>query len=395
MTAATFLWAAAAPARAGEHSAIVMDAAGGEVLHAERADRSRAPASLTKLMTLYLVFEALEAGDLALGERLEVSDDAAGQPPTRLGLEAGETIRTLDAVKAVIVRSANDASVVLAERLAGSEARFARRMTERARALGLSRTRFANASGLPHPDQTMTARDAARLADALTRDFPSYYTLFSLTSMSWEGERIASHNNILHMVEGADGLKTGYTDAARYCLAASAERDGRRLIAVVMGAPDAASRDAYVARLLEAGFGTVAARPPTPTLVSMRPPSQTTASDRRLNIVVEEAAPPVPAPVPTPIAARIAPAPELPALRADRWSVQVGAFSTPSQADARLALLAADAAEAVASGRPAVEQAGDALLWRARFTGYDASGAGAACAALKRLGASCFVVPER
>lgn len=247
--------AAAPPAPAEATPAeIVLDADTGRVLHERGADRSRPPASIAKVMTLFLVFDALEAGRLDPSERLTVSRRAAAQPPTRLGLRPGGRISVAEAMRAVAVKSANDAAVVLAERIAGDERRFARAMTAKARALGMTHTTFGNATGLPDRRTRTTARDIARLARAVLREHPDRYALFGRRTLRWKERSYANHNHLLGRVVGVDGIKTGYTAAAGYTLAASAKRGGRRLIAVLLGAASGPARDLRVGSLLERGF---------------------------------------------------------------------------------------------------------------------------------------------
>ncbi len=235
-------------------AAIVMDADTGAVLYAEAADRRIYPASLTKMMTLYMVFEALENGRLKLRERIRISRRAAGMPPSRLGLRAGQSLTVEQAILALVTKSANDVAVAVAERLAGTEWRFAKRMTAKARALGMRRTTFRNASGLPNSRQRTTVRDMALLARALVRDFPRYYRYFSRRSFVFKGRRFGNHNRLLGRYAGLDGVKTGYIRASGFNLAASAVRNGRRVIAVVAGGRTARARDRRVADLLDLGF---------------------------------------------------------------------------------------------------------------------------------------------
>lgn len=249
--------AAPAPARA-KPAEIVMDAATGRVLHAQDADRSRRPASIAKVMTLFLVFDALDAGRLRAGQRLTVSRYAAAREPSRLGLRAGGSIGVQAAMRAVAVKSANDAAVVLAEAVAGNEAAFARRMTAKARALGMADTVFGNATGLPDKRTRTTARDIARLARAVLREHPGRYPLFGRRAIVWREGTHANHNRLLGRVTGVDGIKTGYTAAAGFTLAASAKRGGRRLIAVLLGASSGQARDQRVGSLLERGFAEMA-----------------------------------------------------------------------------------------------------------------------------------------
>jgi D-alanyl-D-alanine carboxypeptidase len=236
--------------RAAPYADIVVDANSGKVLHATNPEARRHPASLTKIMTLYLLFERLEAGKLRLDTQLKVSEEAAEQSPTRLGLKAGSTISVEDAIKGLITRSANDAAVVIAEAIAGDEDAFARLMTRKAQALGMSRTVYTNASGLPDDDQITTARDQSVLGRALQERFPQYYKYFSLRSFTFRGKRIGNHNRLLGRVDGVDGIKTGYIRASGFNLVTSVRRGNRHLVAVVMGGSSAGSRDARMRELI-------------------------------------------------------------------------------------------------------------------------------------------------
>ena len=241
------------PAAAGP-ATILVDDGSGAVLAASDADRLWYPASLTKMMTVYLAFETIEAGRLDLDEKLTVSKAAAAQPPTDLGVRAGTRLGVETAIKAAILRSANDAAVALAERIGGSEADFVTMMNAKARTLGMSRTVFRNASGLPDAGQVTTARDMALLARALMRDYPQHYHFFSARDFVYRGRRLPTINSILERYPGADGIKTGFTCGAGYNLVASVERDGRRLIGVVLGGRNRADRVEEMVRLLDAGF---------------------------------------------------------------------------------------------------------------------------------------------
>jgi D-alanyl-D-alanine carboxypeptidase len=233
------------------YAAIVVDANSGAVLHAAQADAERHPASLTKIMTLYLLFERLESGKLTLDSQLEVSEDAASQPPTKLGVKPGQTIRVEDAIKALVTRSANDVAVVIAENLAGDEDDFADLMTRKARALGMTGTVYKNASGLPDDEQVTTARDQATLGRAIQERFPRYYRYFATSSFSYRGASIRNHNRLLGRVEGVDGIKTGYTRASGFNLVSSVKRGGRHIVAVVLGGGSGGSRDARMRALIE------------------------------------------------------------------------------------------------------------------------------------------------
>ena len=237
-------------AQAAPYADIVVDANSGNVLHATTPDARRHPASLTKIMTLYLLFEQLEAGKLKLDSPLRSRRKPLLKSPTKLGLRAGSTIQVEDAIKGIVTRSANDASVVVAEAIAGDEEEFAKLMTRKAQALGMTRTVYKNASGLPDDDQVTTARDQSILGRAVRERFPSYYKYFSTRSFSFRGQRIGNHNRLLGSVEGVDGIKTGYIRASGFNLVTSVQRGDRHLVAVVMGGSSAASRDAKMRDLI-------------------------------------------------------------------------------------------------------------------------------------------------
>jgi len=250
----------AASALAGEaeirgQSTLVLDYASGRTLYEEAADGLRYPASLTKMMTLYLLFETIGEGRLSLDSELVVSENAASKPPAKIGLKAGSTIRVRDAAQAIAVKSANDVATVIAENLGGSEDGFAAAMTAKARSLGMSRTQFANASGLPDPRQISTARDMATLGRALLSRFPQYAPLFSVTEFEYGGKSFKATNKLLGKVPGVDGLKTGYIRDAGFHLVATAKRGGRRIIVVVMGGEKGKERDAKVIALIDQYLG--------------------------------------------------------------------------------------------------------------------------------------------
>jgi D-alanyl-D-alanine carboxypeptidase len=235
-------------------SEIVVDASTGTVLFSQAPDAARRPASLTKLMTLYLAFEALADGRLRPGDPLPISRRAARQPATHLGIAAGGRITVGKALDAIAAVSSNDLAVAVAERIAGSEPNFARLMTAKARQLGLRNTRFANASGLTNAGNVTTASDMAKLSRAIVTRFPRQYARFSKRTVQWRSRRIGNHNHLLGRVAGVDGIKTGYTSDAGYNLAASAMRRGRRIVVVVLGETSVSARDARVANLIELGF---------------------------------------------------------------------------------------------------------------------------------------------
>jgi D-alanyl-D-alanine carboxypeptidase len=253
LTAMAVGWSDTAHAN-GKYAAYVIDAQTNEVLHNDQADEARFPASLTKVMTLYLLFDAIDAGEISLDSRMAVSKAAALQPRMKLGLRRNDTISVEDAIRALVTRSANDAAVVVAERLAGTESAFAQRMTAKARELGMRNTRFMNASGLPNPAQRTTAHDMALLGKALIENHPQYYSFFRIEGMDWRARWIRNHNNLLGRVTGVDGIKTGYVNASGFNLLSSVDRDGKRLIAVVMGGESAAARDAQMAHVIEGAY---------------------------------------------------------------------------------------------------------------------------------------------
>lgn len=254
LAALAVLLLAPQPARAVVHSSIVIDAQTGSVIEARNANALAHPASLTKLMTLYITFEQLQSGKLRLNERLRVSRHAASMQPTKLWLRPGSRVSVRSAILGITTRSANDAAVVLAEAIGGTESHFAQRMNRTARELGMDRTTFYNASGLPNRRQWTTAHDMAMLARALIYQYPQYYHFFSARKFVFRGHTIYGHDHVLDEFAGADGMKTGYTRSSGFNLVTSAIRNRRRLVAVVMGGRTARSRDRLMISLLRRGF---------------------------------------------------------------------------------------------------------------------------------------------
>jgi D-alanyl-D-alanine carboxypeptidase/D-alanyl-D-alanine carboxypeptidase (penicillin-binding protein 5/6) len=243
----------AGAAHAG-YAAIVVDAASGRVLNEVNADEQNHPASLAKMMTIYITLQELKTGRLKIDQQLLVSTRAAAMAPTKLGLTPGRTISVRDCILGMVTKSANDAAAVAAEGIAGSKDRFVEMMNAQALLLGMTATHFDNASGLPSPHDTTTARDLAKLAMALYRDFPHDAAYFATRQFTFRGQVVRGHNRLMDRYPGMDGLKTGYTNAAGFNLASTAVRDGRRLFAVVMGGRTAVARDQLMARLLDDGF---------------------------------------------------------------------------------------------------------------------------------------------
>ena len=392
------------PAR--ESESIVIDADTGRVVSEMNADAITYPASLTKMMTLYLTFEALNAGKLRLDQYLPVSTEAASKSPTKLHLVPGDSVQIQDLILGVVTKSANDAAAVLAEGMAGSEAAFAERMTLKARQLGMSSTVYRNASGLPDTEQRTTARDVVQLALALYHDFPREYRYFATRQFYFRGKIIATHNHLLEWYEGADGIKTGYIGASGFNLAASAVRNGHRLIGVVMGGRSAGSRDREMAALLDEGFAEVGAgsiavarreEPTTPVpqvvaetdqLAPARPREklgQFTKAARKLAAHLSPVAKAEAAPMTHQLRVESA---------TERWSIQLGAFRVETAAE-QAARTAANLP--VARGKPLQivqpSKAGKDHLYRARLLNFTPQEAQGACAALHKKRIECSVVP--
>ncbi|MEM1192540.1 MAG: D-alanyl-D-alanine carboxypeptidase [Pseudomonadota bacterium] len=256
-----------------KYAAFVVHADSGDVLFDRYSTQLRYPASLTKMMTLYLLFEEIEAGRLTLKSKLPVSKTAAAQPPSKLGVRRGSTLDVETAINALVVKSANDVAVVVAEKIAGSEWQFARKMTTKARALGMRRTTFRNASGLPHSKQRTTARDMAELSRRLFQDFPQYQHIFSTKSFRYKNRTYTTHNALVKTYPGADGLKTGYTRLSGYNLATTAVRNDHRLIGIVLGGRSSYTRDKHMREILDAGFATIKKNPGLISALFVRPPT--------------------------------------------------------------------------------------------------------------------------
>jgi D-alanyl-D-alanine carboxypeptidase len=236
------------------YAGLIIDASSGNVLYKKDADKQLHPASLTKMMTLYLTFQAIKSGEYNINDKVPVSQRAAMQPKTKLFLRTGQQVAIKDLIYGLIIHSANDASVVLAEAIAGNETAFATRMTQTARALGMRNTTFKNPHGLHHPEQVTTAYDMAKLAIALRRDFPQYYPMFSKKSFVFNGNIINSHNRVIARYRGADGLKTGFVNASGFNLVTTTSTPTGKLVGVVMGGPSASARDNHMIQLLDFGY---------------------------------------------------------------------------------------------------------------------------------------------
>ena len=353
------------------YSSIVIDAATGDVLEAANPDAPRHPASLAKLMTLYMVFEALRDRRISQDELVPVSAHAASMAPSKLGLTPATRITVEQAILGLVTKSANDAASALGELLGGSEDRFADMMTLRARALGMAHTTFTNASGLPDPDEWTTARDLAILARRLIQDFPGFYHYFGTHSFMFGRHAVFNHDHMLESYPGADGMKTGYTEASGHNLVTSALRSGVRLIGVVLGAASNPERDAHMTALLNQGFERMDVPVERRTVVASRMPSL----------------------IATAHAATLAEVPPHGRVAAS-WGIQVGSY--PTEQAAREA--AQHARQRTDGGEVRIEQTTlrGRPTWRAQVIGLTAGEAQSACSALARHRSACFVLrPEQ
>jgi D-alanyl-D-alanine carboxypeptidase len=379
-----------------QFTSIVIEAESGVVLSESNADSLHYPASLTKMMTLYLLFEALDKGRIRLDTQLPVSAYAAGQSPTKLGLEPGDRISVQDVILGLVTRSANDAAVIAAEWLAGNESLFAEKMTAKARALGMSRTVFHNASGLPDPDQVTTARDLAKLARALYRDFPGRYAFFATREFVFRGEVITNHNHLMDQFAGMDGIKTGYIRTSGFNLAASAVRNNERLIGVVMGGQSAHARDNQMAQLLNAGFAATNADALTAVAQASTPPQTAFAGAQDSQSFTARAKRALRnlSPVSAAEASTTTKAARANESESGRWAIQVGAFAQQSAAQkaAANALAALPSAKGkIAAVTPPNISEKD-RFYRARIQNFSERDAEKACQVLHKKHRDCAVV---
>ena len=426
---------AASKASSSKYAAIVVDANTGKTLFSANADAQRYPASLTKMMTLYMVFEALNSGKLTLSSRVPFSAQAASEPPTKLGVKAGNSITVETAIYSMITKSANDSATAVGELLGGSQQNFARMMTSKARRLGMSGTTFQNAHGLPNPAQKTTARDMAVLGIALREHFPRYYKFFSTRSFQYGRKRINGHNRLLGRIKGVDGIKTGYTRASGFNLASSVSDGDRRIVAVVLGGQSGRARDAHMAELIrkylpkastrgggalvaKGGDSPIAAiasailpkrnaptpdiRPKSDVIVALSEEEVLEAESQQMaeqETVVEETSAPVvqayaePTPRPKAEVDPIRTASTAP----EGWAIQVA--SSPSEAEAKgfLAKTSKQAPKAIASASPFTVpfEKGGTTYYRARFGGFETkTAAWNACSALKKKKIACYAVQQ-
>jgi D-alanyl-D-alanine carboxypeptidase len=388
-----------------KYTAIVMDARTGEVLYNERADSPRYPASVTKVMTFYLAFEALAAGRLHLNDLIVVSPLAASQPATKLGLRAGETITVEDAMHAMAVHSANDMAVAISEKVGGTESHFAEMMTAKARQLGMVNSQYVNANGLPDTRQISSAHDIAILTRAILRDFPQYYSFFSQEQFTYRGKTMVNTNHLLGKMPGVDGLKTGFTNAAGFNLDASAMRNGNRLIAVVMGSSSSAVRNANVESLLLTGFDIMDRRargeriemtqnmfdsPGASFRAGGRPlPNEGEGDADPIGVVLTRTnVHPTTLTVSNSMAGAMIPVAPAPTASRNYW-VQVGAFNNRKDARSQVETVSHRFAKTFDDAQGTVEGGGRA--WSARFSGFTQQSAKDACAEVKGHGVPCAV----
>jgi len=359
------------PAMAARYASMIVDERTGTVLHAVNPDRRVYPASLTKMMTLYHVFEGLTTGRLSLDTKFPVSRRASRRPKSRLDLKKGQTITVRDAISALIIKSANDVATLVAEGLGGTEENFAAMMTQKAHRLGMTRTVFRNASGLPDQDQVTTARDMVRLTIAIRRDFPQFIHYFSKQSFTYRGRTFNSHNRMLKRYKGTNGMKTGYVRASGFNIATSVERDGERLIGVVFGGKSAGKRDTHMITLFRRVFDSIAEngkfQPKLPAVADRKPGKVLPVADARKGTVRDD--------------------------DSSDWAVQVGAFERFAPAHLE-ATRASRLAPSLSRARIVVKSTPSAgrSVYRARLAGLTEESAGRACRTLKRKKMRCMVV---
>ncbi|MEM8770745.1 MAG: D-alanyl-D-alanine carboxypeptidase [Pseudomonadota bacterium] len=442
---AFFLLSAAAPAAANsKYAAYVVHADSGDILFDRYSTARRYPASLTKMMTLYFLFEALENGDLTLQSKLKVSPRAAGQPPSKLGVKSGSTITVETAIQALVIKSANDVAVVVAEHFSGSEWKFAKTMTAKARFMGMRNTTFRNASGLPNSRQVTTARDMAILGRRVMHDFPQYFDYFSAKSFTYKGRTYSTHNALVRNYDGADGIKTGYTRRSGFNLVTSVERDGVKLIGVVLGGRKSWSRDRHMREILDNAFASIKKNPAKIAALHRIKPSPRLKPTLLAAMAAEDAAPTIGnnealrqeiltmaegmgaqphmdndgadllgaliasaedtddyneferaviASVATPEG--FIGEGDLQSVDEFVWSVQIGAYADKSLAQSELeaAAVKGDLTERSRAVLP-TPRADGSILYRARFRKLSEIEATLACSELKSAGVSCFVVTD-
>jgi D-alanyl-D-alanine carboxypeptidase len=367
--------------RTAAYADIVIEGESGRILHATDPDGPRHPASLTKMMTLYLTFQALENGRLSLNDSLPVSAHAAEQSPSKLGLRPHQHIRVEDAILGVVTESANDAAVVLAEGIGGDESHFAQMMTAEAHALGMNHTIYRNASGLPNPAQVTTARDMAVLGHALVYHFAQFYPYFSHASFTYAGITHENHNHLMERYDGMDGIKTGYIRASGFNLVASAMRGDTRLIGVVFGGPSTTARDNQMALLLDNGFTQMNGESAPHMASETRNPNFAQGDGG----AADEESEYVSLPAKT---AMLSPS----VVVAGNWGVQIGAYDNPDLGHQALANLVRTMPQLLSNADQIIEKVsiGGIFMYRARLVGMDERTARSVCSFMVRHGRSCL-----
>ncbi len=372
-------------------SSIMLDADDGKVIYESNADETRYPASLTKLMTLYITFDALENNKLKLSDKLKVSRVAAGRSPSKLGVSAGSTISVKDAIMAVIVKSANDCATVLAEHFSPTEAEFAKLMTSKAKKLGMNHTVFKNASGLPNSQQKTTARDMSILAMAVYHHFPQYYGWFSQKSFTYKGQKITGHNHLLDTFEGADGMKTGYTAASGFNIITSAKRGNKRVIAVTMGHKFLNERDKKAYKMMDLGLNHMN-KNKTVDVAAL-----TTAIDgakTQIKVASNNSSKKVSTPIK--VAKKQTPIKQYAAVTNGKYALQVGSFSDYNRAKNYALQVKNKIAGKYAVHDIMVEKIsspkGD--LYRSKVVGFAKNDALKICQNMKKINQACLVVDD-
>jgi D-alanyl-D-alanine carboxypeptidase len=384
--------------KAAPYAALVVEVKSEKVLFAQNAHQLRYPASLTKMMTLYLIFDALERRQLTLNQRLPVSKRAAARPPSKLGLRVGNTITVEQAILALVTRSANDVATVVAEALSGSETAFARRMTRMARALGMLHSVFRNASGLPNGRQVTTAWDMFRLAKALQEHFPDYYPYFATTHFVYRNKNHRNHNRLLTSYNGTDGIKTGYIRSSGYNLVASVHRHGRHIIGIIFGGKTAKSRNRHMEAILDQGFAQLAAVHSDTDVVRRNNPLTLITKSRLAKAVPRDkqrnkTLPRITRPLYAEDGGSYDPSNEWDS-SSPNWRVQVGTFARAAGARQRVfeAMRAAPAFLLREHANIVLLQQRGQALFRARFDGLSQAEAGAACRILRQRQIDCLLL---
>jgi D-alanyl-D-alanine carboxypeptidase len=369
---------------------MAIDANTGAALHNKSGDAACYPASLTKMMTLYMTFELIEQGRMSYATKIKMSETAAAAPPSKLKMKPGDQLTVLDAIKALVTKSANNVAVALAEHIGGSEENFARLMTKRARQLGMTSTVFKNASGLPNREQKTTARDMLKLAMHLQDHFPQHYKLFSIRHFTYRGRRYRNHNALLRRFRGTDGIKTGYTRASGFNLVANVRRDGKHVVAVVFGGKSARVRNAKMRSILTKALAKASRKKTRKPVLVARAKSPTPPRPVRASSKTSPRAPHLRGTAQP----RAEPLRNTAAVASGPFQVQVGAYIASADAERQMAQTRRRSGGLLDRYRGVAVpvENGRRQLYRARFQGFERTAAYSTCASLKRLQIDCFVL---